>query len=116
MKSHDVKIPGKTSNNLKNKLCNLKDQRTVENKKNIVHQLKCNDCPAEYIGETGRNAGIRMNEHKRDINNKKISNNMFLHNKNNHHSFNTNHVKIIASETKCYRRKFVEACYSKSIC
>ena len=104
MKSHNVKILSKTSNNLKNKLCNLKDQRTVENKKNIVHQLKCNDCPAEYIGETGRNAGIRMNEHKGDINNKTISNNVFLHNRNDRHSFNTNQVKVISSETKCYPR------------
>ena len=113
LKPHNVKILNKTSNNIKNKLCNLKDRRTAENKKNVIYQLKCNDCPAEYIGETGRNAGIRMNEHKRDINNKKISNNMFLHNRNNHHSFNTNQVKIIASEVKCYPRKFVEACHSK---
>ena len=32
LKSHNVKIPSKTSNNLKNKLCNLKDRRTAENK------------------------------------------------------------------------------------
>ena len=98
MKSHDVKIPGKTSNNLKNKLCNLKDQKTAENKKNIIHQLKCNDCPAEYIGETDRNAGIRINEHNNgNITNKKNNNNMFLHYRNNHHSFNTNQVRIITS-------------------
>ena len=38
---------------------------------------------------------------------------MFLHNRNNNHSFNTNEVKIVESETKCYPRKFVEACHSK---
>ena len=48
----------------------------------FVGLIKCNGCPGEYIGETGRNAGIRMNEHKRNITNKIINNNMFLHNRN----------------------------------
>ena len=47
LRPHNVKILSKTSNSLKNKLCNLKDQRTAENKKNVIHQLKCNYCPAE---------------------------------------------------------------------
>ena len=38
-----------------------------------------------------------MNEHKRYITNRKISN-MFLHYRNNHQSFITNQVKIKASE------------------
>ena len=38
-----------------------------------VYELNCNDCGAEYIGETGRNIKIRMSEHQRDTNNHKMS-------------------------------------------
>ena len=90
---------------------NLKDRRTVENKKYVIYQLKCNDYPVEYIGETGRNAGIRMNEHKRDITNKKISNNI-----SNHHSFNTNEVgKLCHLKRKVIQESLLKLAIPNSI-
>jgi hypothetical protein len=35
--------------------------------------LKCADCPLQYIGQTGRTFKVRFKEHIRDINNKSTS-------------------------------------------
>ena len=35
------------------------------NKTLIVYKIKCRDCQASYIGETGRNLSTRLTEHKR---------------------------------------------------
>jgi hypothetical protein len=35
-----------------------------------VYELKCQNCPGSYIGQTGRNFKTRYKEHIQDINNK----------------------------------------------
>ena len=68
-----MNLYSKNANTLKNGLCDLKDKRTDDLKRN-VYQVSCNDCDAEYIGETSRNIKIRMSEDQRDINDHKIGN------------------------------------------
>ena len=31
----------------------------------MVYQISCKDCPAKYVGQTGRHLGERMKEHQR---------------------------------------------------
>ena len=113
LKKYDTSLVFRASNTLRNKLCSLKDKVPDTEKKNIIYKLNCNDCSSVYIGESSRNAGIRVAEHRRDIENRKISNNMFQHNAEYGHNFDLNNVQILASETRTYPRKFMEACYSK---
>ena len=46
---------------------NVKDRDKPEDRlrQGAVYKIKCCDCQASYIGETGRNLSTRMTEHKR---------------------------------------------------
>ena len=114
LKNYNINLYSKNANTLKNSLCNLKDKRNADLKRNVVYQVNCNDCDAKYIGETGRNIKIRMSEHQRDINNHKISNNMFQHVDETSHTFDLNNVKNLHSEKNMFPRKFIDAVHSKN--
>ena len=42
----------------------MKDPIPPELRKAVVYQISCSDCPAAYVGQTGRNLGHRIKEHK----------------------------------------------------
>jgi len=54
--------PTTTSQHL---LTNVKDRDEPNNRQGAVYKIKCSDCQALYIGETGRNLNTRLTEHKR---------------------------------------------------
>ena len=82
-------------------------------KKNVVYQVKCQNCPANYIGESSRTTKIRMKEHTKDIENKRIKNHIYTHERDNKdHKFNMTEVNILMQETQTRPRKFVEGIFS----
>ena len=82
----------------------MKYKRTDDLKRNVVYKVNCDDCDAEYIGETGRNIIIRMSEHQRDINIHKMTNNMFQHMDETSHTFALNNINILDSENNMFPR------------
>ena len=42
----------------------VKDKDKPEDRQGAVYNIKCCDCQASYIGETGRNLSTRLTEHK----------------------------------------------------
>ena len=45
-------------------LTNVKDKDKPEDRQGAVYKIKCCNCQASYIGETGRNLSMRLTEHK----------------------------------------------------
>ncbi|UYV79206.1 hypothetical protein LAZ67_17001510 [Cordylochernes scorpioides] len=60
-----------------------------------VYAVSCQDCPASYVGETGRTAYIRITEHKRNINNKDPKSLIYQHISNTGHNFNLDQPKVL---------------------
>ncbi|UYV77908.1 hypothetical protein LAZ67_15002791 [Cordylochernes scorpioides] len=60
-----------------------------------VYAVSCQDCPASYVGETGRTAYIRIAEHKRNINNRDPKSLIYQHISNTGHNFNLDHPKVL---------------------
>ncbi|UYV71021.1 hypothetical protein LAZ67_8001448 [Cordylochernes scorpioides] len=60
-----------------------------------VYAVSYQDCPASYVGETGRTAYIRITEHKRNINNRDPKSLIYQHISNTGHNFNLDHPKIL---------------------
>ena len=46
-------------------MTNAKDKGKLEDRQGAVYEIKCCDCQASYIGETGRNLSTRLTEHKK---------------------------------------------------
>ena len=103
---------------LKKRLTHVKPKG--ENKyKNLVLKIPCN-CGANYVGETGRQLKVRVNEHrrnwekmKRDKDEKKeienISSLLAIHAVEKDHQIKWEEVKILASEVNMKKRKIHEA-------
>ena len=55
----------KPSNTVKQALVRPKDRDHVEDQAGVVYEISCKDCPAKYIGQTGRHLRERLKEHER---------------------------------------------------
>ncbi|KAK9880850.1 hypothetical protein WA026_013175 [Henosepilachna vigintioctopunctata] len=66
LKKKEIKTICTNKRNIKSRLVNNKEKTNVEDKSGI-YKIFCNECPAFYIGQTGRKIKTRVDEHKRSI-------------------------------------------------
>ena len=64
---------------LRRLLTNLKDKEEPEDSPEAANKIKCFDCQATCIGETGRNLTTRLNECKRATKKGDLNNNIAEH-------------------------------------
>ena len=81
-----------------------KDTTEALRKTGVIYNIKCRDCNQEYIGETGRTLGTRIDEHR-----KTASSAVNEHMSTTGHRIEWNKVKVIDSEPNEHRRKTKEA-------
>ena len=75
LRPYNIRVAHKPMFTLRRLLTNVKDRDEPKDRPGAVYKIKCSDCQATHIGETGRNLTTRLNEHKRatkkgDLNNK----------------------------------------------
>jgi hypothetical protein len=73
-----------------------------------VYKINCKDCPAVYIGQSGRNIKTRIKEHKKSILNNIRSTGMSTHCIENNHFIDLNDVQLLHSETKSKKLNLLE--------
>ena len=44
-----------------------KDKVRDEEKTELVYRVPCKNCSSSYVGETGRKFGLRIKEHKKEV-------------------------------------------------
>ena len=111
-KKYDVNIAHQPTRKLRNELCHLKDKRNVGEKAGVVYKLDCKDCDAKYVGETGRQVQDRMNEHQRDIVNKKRVSKVYEHVSRTGHNFDFDQVSVLDSSNRKKVRLHLESIHS----
>jgi len=52
---------------IRNLLVHPTDKVTTEETAECVYRIPCKNCPRVYIGETGRSFGIRIKEHRKEV-------------------------------------------------
>jgi len=103
-KQMGVAVYHKPINTLRSQLVNPKDKTNHLNKSGVIYQITCIDCKKQYIGETARPLGKRLEEHK-----KLTSSAVKEHMDNTNHKMDWAKVRILGNELNTARRKIKEA-------
>jgi len=67
LKSHGIATANCPYRTLRNILVHPKDKIIDEEKTELIYRISCKNCPSSYIGETGRKLGLRMKEHRKEV-------------------------------------------------
>ena len=97
---------------LKQQLVHVKDRIGNLDETCAVYKINCESCPNAYIGETGRNVSMRMNEHKKDIEKKKDTSQIYQHIGATGHTFDFDGVKILHKNQNMTTRRILESYYT----
>ena len=60
LQPYNIRVAHKPITSLRRLLTNVKDKDKPEDRQGAVYKIKCCDCQASYIGETGRNLSTRL--------------------------------------------------------
>ena len=71
---YNIRDANKPITTLRRLVTNVKDKDKPRDSQGAVYKIKCCDCQASYIGETGRNLSTRLTEHKRATRNGDVYN------------------------------------------
>ena len=91
---------------LRRLLTNVKDKDKPEDRQGAVYKIKCCDCQASCIGETGRNLSTPLTEHKRATRNGDVNNHIA------EHHLKTKHQTCITYSTDYYQRLTLEGWFT----
>jgi hypothetical protein len=120
-KNKNLNFGFKPCNKVSNLYTKTKSKLKKEEKAGLIYQLNCRGdqnsgqpCNKVYIGETSRKLSTRINEHKRDNNNRLKQGNktaLIQHSNEANHTFDFDNPKILNTEKNWYKRRFLESSY-----
>ena len=60
LRPHDITVAQKPSTTLRDVLTKVKDPSPINSRAGAVYKIPCAECPASYVGETGRTLECRI--------------------------------------------------------
>ena len=97
---------------LRQLLTNVKDRDEPNNRQRAVYKIKCSDCQASYIGETGRNLNTRLTEHKRATRNGDPNNHIAVHHQLTNHNIDWDSAQCLTYSTNYFQRLTLKSWYT----
>jgi len=67
LKSHGIATANRPHRTLRNILVRPKHKVKDDEKTELIYLITCKNCPSSYIAETGRKLGLRMKEHRKEV-------------------------------------------------
>ena len=113
LQPYNIRVAYKPITNLRQLLTNVNDKDEPNDRQGAVYKIKCCDCQASYIGETGRNLNIRLTEHKRATKNGDVNNHIAEHHLHMNHKINWDSAECVTYSTDYYKRLTVESWFTK---
>ena len=108
LQPYNIRVAHKPITTLRRLLTNVKDKDKPEDRQGAVYKIKCCDCQASYIGETGRNLSTRLTEHKRATRNGDVNNHIAEHHLQTKHQIDWD--SAITYSTDYHQRLTLESC------
>ena len=106
------RVAHKPITTLRQLLTNVKDKDEPNDRQGAVYKIKCCDCQAIYIGETGRNLNTRLTEHKRATRNGDLNNNIAEHHLQTNHRIDWDSAECVICSTDYYQRLTLESWFT----
>ena len=101
-----ITVHFKPINTLRQQLVNRKDKLDKHKQSVTVYFIRCEGCPASYVGETERNLGQRLAEHRRPS---CTTSPVVLHAQSTHHTVDWNSGQILDKSDNWFERGVREA-------
>ena len=112
LKKEGINLVFKRGQTLGGLICNVKQKRPIERKKDVIYYIPCKHCDEPYIGETKRHWGTRKKEHQASVRRKEVDKNgVANHCINKLHHPDWDNCKIIDRDSNNYMRKMKESIY-----
>lgn len=91
-----------------------KDKLDNMSHSDVVYKISCSECEVTYVGQTKRQLGTRVKEHRTDINKKSASPSVIsCHRLETNHEFDWENTKILDEEPSFYKRIVSEMVHIK---
>ena len=112
LQPYNIRVAHKPITTLRQLLTKVKDKDEPNCRQGAVYKIKCCDCQATYIGETGRNLNVRLTEHKRATRNGDINHHIAEHHLQTNHRIDLDSAKYITYSTNYYQRLNLESWFT----
>ena len=112
LKPHNIKLAMKPTCNIKSIVSHVKDKIEILENNSTVYKIPCASCNANYIGETSRQLKIRINEHRKNVQQNYDRSQIVQHVNNNNHRMNWDEVEILSKSKNTKSRKILESIHS----
>ena len=111
LQPYNIPVADKPTTTLRQLLTNVKDRDEPNNRQGAVCKIKCSDCQASYVGETGRNLNTRLTEHKRATRNGDPNNHIAVHHQLTNHNIDWDSAQCLTYSTNYFQRLTLESWY-----
>ena len=112
LQPYNIRVAHKPITTLRHLLTNVKDKDEPNNRQGAVYKIKCSDCQASYIGETGRNLKTRLTEHKRAKRNGDVNNHIAEHHRLTNHAIDWDSAQCVTYSTNYFQRLTLESWFT----
>ena len=112
LRPYNIRVAHKPMFTLRRLLTNVKRKDKPEDRPGAVCKIKCSDCQATYIGETGRNLAPRLTEHKRATKKGDINNNIAEHQLKTSHTIDWDSATRLTYSTDYYQQITLESWFT----
>ena len=109
LQPYNIRVIHRPINTLRKLLTTVKDKDQPRDRQEAVYKIKCCDCQATYIGETGKNLNARLTEHRRATRKGDINNNIAEHHLQTKHRIDWDSATCVTYSTNYYQRTVLES-------
>ena len=112
LQPYNIRVAHKPITTLRLLLTNVKDKDKPKDRQGAVYKIKCFDCQASYIGETGRSLSTPLTEHKRATRNGDVNNHIAEYHLQTKHQIDSDSVTCLTYSTDYYQRLTLESWFT----